>query len=286
MISPDTIPTAFLTIASFAALSMVFFAWGMLTIKNQIFPYQLIQSFIGEKNNRKMILAKARGFDLFSLPVDVTFIGDSITEAAQWHDMFPSKRIANRGIASDTTKGILARMDGILATTPKKAFIMVGFNDLNTGEQVEQVFDRYCEIVNRLRETQIPVVMQSTIECSVRLHRVRDKIRRLNDKLQAFAAANGHQWIDLNEKLASPDRGLNEAYTYDGVHLNGDGYRQWYEVIKDAVLAVEAGDDGQTVSAVEASPGIAPPDRPSSPIDPAANAAMADANGHSRRQAS
>jgi len=232
----DILPNGLLAISALAILSMIFFVWGMLTVKHQIFPFQLLNFCFRESRNSKMILAKARGFDLFSHHVDVVFIGDSITEAAQWHEMFPTIKVANRGIAGDTTVGIQARMDGIVATAPKKAFIMVGFNDFNDGNEVSRVFSRYCDIVQKLEEAQTTVVIQSTIDCCARRRRVYSKIRLLNTKLQQFATTSGHLWIDLNERLASPKSGLNPAYSYDGVHLNGDGYQQWRDLIADAVL--------------------------------------------------
>lgn len=226
--------------AAVIVLSVACFVWGILTMKIRIFPYSLLKNIvIGSDQPDKSITAKARGFDLFNAQADIVFIGDSIIEAAQWQDMFPSKKIANRGIASDTARGIITRMDGILATNPKKAFIMVGFNDLHGGTSVEEVFSDYRDIVRTLEDAGIIVVIQSTVECGARLHRVRDKIRTLNKKLQQFAITNGNLWIDLNAQLASPSTGLISTYSYDGIHLNGDGYFQWRELITDAVRALD-----------------------------------------------
>ena len=273
----DILPNELLVVVGLVILPMIFFIWGMLTIRNNIFPFKLINFLFREDRNAKMIVAKAKSFDLFVIHADVVFIGDSITEAGQWHDMFPTVDVANRGIAGDTTEGILARMDGILATAPKKALIMVGFNDLNGGNKVSQVFSRYCAIVRKLEEAQTTVVIQSTIDCSARLRRVRSKIRRLNEKLESFAVANGHLWIDLNERLASSQSGLNPAYTYDGVHLNGDGYRQWRDVITDTVLDCREREEGRCLSALDDRGSTLPGH--SSPLGAEATT-MADAGGH------
>lgn len=34
---------------------------------------------------------------------DIVFVGDSITDGAEWEDLFPNYYIANRGISGDTS---------------------------------------------------------------------------------------------------------------------------------------------------------------------------------------
>ena len=40
----------------------------------------------------------------------VVFLGDSIVQGGQWHDIFPDLRIANRGIGGDTTSDLLIEL--------------------------------------------------------------------------------------------------------------------------------------------------------------------------------
>ncbi len=75
-------------------------------------------------------------------------IGDSLTEQGLWSEMFPEHTIANRGVGSDTTADVLARMDTILATKPERAFIMLGVNDLALGKPY---MDNYNRIISELR---------------------------------------------------------------------------------------------------------------------------------------
>ena len=52
---------------------------------------------------------------------DWVFIGDSITERGQWHELFTDVIVANRGIGHDITTGVLNRIDTIVNTEAKLA---------------------------------------------------------------------------------------------------------------------------------------------------------------------
>lgn len=174
-------------------------------------------------------------FELFARPVDVVMIGDSITQAGMWEDMFPGVAIANRGIGSDRTDDVLRRMSSIRALRARKAFVMLGINDLNADRSVDAVFVDYSSIVTMLREQGAEVVVQSTLECNLALRRRCDVllplIRDLNARLAVLAAGEGLHFLDLNALLAVRGEGLLAQYTPDGVHLNGAGYRRWRDAI-------------------------------------------------------
>ncbi|GAB3391344.1 SGNH/GDSL hydrolase family protein [Azotobacter armeniacus] len=211
--------------------------WGGLTVYKQIFPYEQMKLAInqvlvktGEARPRNTL------FQVFSPQADVVMIGDSITEAAPWDEIFPQIKIANRGIGGDRADDILKRMEPIFAVSPKKAFLMVGINDIYAGLSVAAIFENYTNIVSQLQGKRIKVYIQSTIECSEsrcgnRLY----KVRELNDKLKAFAAKNDITFININSGLSTERGGLLPQYTYDGMHLLGSGYLKWSETISPYV---------------------------------------------------
>lgn len=169
-------------------------------------------------------------------PAEIVMIGDSLTDAAEWAEMFPDQDIANRGIDSDTTDGVLARIDDIVAARPRQAFVMIGINDFADGRRdVDAVFANYRAIVSRLRQAGVRVVVQSTLPCNEAkaawksCASINGKIARLNARLSSLAST-GVVFIDLRPLLA-PDGNLKSDLTYDGVHLNGDGYRLWKQAI-------------------------------------------------------
>ena len=186
----------------------------------------LINAMVREKPRNQL-------FDAFAPQVDVVMIGDSLTEGVIWSEVFPNTKIANRGIGGDRTIDILNRMDPILALHPKKAFILVGLNDLATGVSVDDAFNHYQKIIERLEKNQIQVYIQSTVECSrVRCGKQVDEVRALNACLKKYAADHRITLIDLNSLLSSKRLGLLPKYTSDGSHLTAAGYIAWSQMVQ------------------------------------------------------
>jgi lysophospholipase L1-like esterase len=175
-------------------------------------------------------------FQTFGRRADVVMIGDSLTDGAEWREMFPGQDIVNRGIDGDTVDGVLARIDSIVSLQPRVAFVMIGINDFGDGgRSVDAVLHDYRLVVERLVGAGIRVVVQSTLPCNVALGAwkscasVNGRIRQLNERL-ATLAAGSVRFVDLARALA-PDGELPTAFTFDGVHLNGAGYRRWQATI-------------------------------------------------------
>jgi len=175
-------------------------------------------------------------FNTFGQHADVVMIGDSLTDAAEWHEMFPQLSIVNRGIDNDTTDGVLARLDSIVAAKPRLAFVMIGVNDFsNPHANIEGVLSNYRAIVARLRQAGIKVVIESTLPCNETLGKwksckaINGNIRKLDEQL-ARLASTGVAYADLAAPLTDA-HGVKKQFTYDGVHLNGEGYRVWRDSI-------------------------------------------------------
>ena len=49
---------------------------------------------------------------------DIVFIGNSITNGAEWNELFPQKRVKNRGISGDTSEGVFDRLDAVVNVKP------------------------------------------------------------------------------------------------------------------------------------------------------------------------
>lgn len=217
------------------------FLHGALTTRYKIFPFEQLRTI---KNllaptpktsptysdyfyNKKSFFEQHGEQDY-----DVVFVGDSITDGAEWEDLFPSLKIANRGIAGDRTDGVLKRMDSIYSTKAEKAFIMIGINDFSAGAEVSDVFENYKIIANNLASHGMRPHVQSTILAGKRRAELNTKIRALNEKLKEMAAANeAIIYIDLNVGLAKGSA-LDSKYSRDDVHLNGSGYAVWKDSIK------------------------------------------------------
>ena len=218
------------------------FTYGMVTVKYKVFPFEQLRaikktlspspspSHSDNFYHKKSFFQQHGGHNY-----DVVFIGDSITDGAEWEDLFPSLKIANRGIGGDRTDGVLIRLDSIYSTSAGRAFIMIGINDFSHGISVDQVFDNYRTIVTKLSEHGMKVYVQSTIFAGKRLIKLNEKIKELNERLKLLATEHKSiTYIDLNAGLAK-DSLLDSTYSRDDVHLNANGYAVWKEIISPYV---------------------------------------------------
>jgi lysophospholipase L1-like esterase len=218
------------------------YLYGGITTKHRIFPYsylEAIKNYTVARINIKPFPNLSRTeyyydkisfFEKHGKTYDVVMIGDSITDRAEWQDLFPHLKIANRGINGDTTDGVIDRLNTIVSTKAKKAFILIGVNDFSRGYSVSHVLRNYITIIDKLYACGIQPYIQSTLLTGKSKKELNRKINKLNECLQQVAKANDIIYIDLNEKLAYSGF-LDGNYTKDGLHLSGDGYGVWRNVI-------------------------------------------------------
>lgn len=225
--------------AIICSFMVLFFVYGLAVGVYKIFPFYEIQVV-------KKIIAGESELDNFENPYyldrtsffklhaqrdyDVVFIGDSITDLADWNDLFPSLIIANRGISKDTTAGVLNRMDTIINTKAEKAFLMIGTNDIGKGINIEIIFNNYKEIIEKLKGNDIEPVILSVLYTYNNPKRDNKVIKNLNDNLKQLSSELDIPYVDLNTGL-SKNGDLIRNYSNDGLHLNGSGYAVWVEAI-------------------------------------------------------
>lgn len=171
---------------------------------------------------------------------DLVLIGDSHVDAPDWDELL-GRDAANRGIGGDTTLGVLHRLSDIRDTGARVAVVLVGYNDLASHRQVEEVAATYEQIVSGLLEDEgiEDVVVVSTIHTGVGHERhgvLQEAVRTLNDALAALAAEQrSAHFIDLNATVA-PDGALLPPYNLDEVHLTADGYAAMVQALDPLLI--------------------------------------------------
>lgn len=165
---------------------------------------------------------------------DVVMLGDSITCAVSWNELF-NYPIVNRGINGDTTSGFLQRLDEVLELKPKKVFIMGGINDIFQSYSVEEIFQNHKKIIETLKDHQITPYLQATLYTAKKENGYNDKVKKLNELLQQYCIENKIAFIDLNKKL-SKDELLIQDYTHDGLHLKANAYAIWRDEIMRYII--------------------------------------------------
>ncbi len=161
----------------------------------------------------------------------VVFVGDSITQDYPIHDFFPSLHAYNRGIGGDTTMGLVKRLDeSIFDLEPKMIVLQIGTNDFGVlSETPEDVAQRIQDMIKavheRLPKTKILLVsvypINETLGQRQSGNRNNTNINILN---QLIKETSGVTYVDVHQELLDADGRLKVALTYDGLHLNAEGY--------------------------------------------------------------
>ena len=169
-------------------------------------------------------------------PNDIVMLGNSITEGGKWESLLNNLNIRNRGISGDNTYGILKRLDSTLKDKPAKLFLLIGINDIARESGKETIINSINEIIKQAKSIspQTQIYLQSIMPVNesfnkfTSLHGKTQLIKEVNKELKAISKRENIEFIDLHSVLKNK-RGdsLMKEYTYDGLHLNEEGYRAW-----------------------------------------------------------
>jgi lysophospholipase L1-like esterase len=168
----------------------------------------------------------------------VVFMGDSITDFWQrpQFNFFPGKPYVDRGISGQTTPQMLLRFRAdVISLKPGAVVILAGTNDVagNTGamtdEEIEGNLVSMCELA---RANNIRVILASVLPVS-NYHvaaapqtaaRPMVRIQAINTWIKAYAAAQGHIYLDYLSAMTDASGLLREDLSADDLHPNAKGY--------------------------------------------------------------
>ncbi|MEZ9857918.1 SGNH/GDSL hydrolase family protein [Vibrio splendidus] len=170
----------------------------------------------------------------FSPNADLVMFGDSITEWAPWADIFRDVSMVNRGLAGDTTTGMLRRIDTTLNVKPKLVCFMAGINDLAQGYDVEHIYQNYIDMLKVWQENDIRILVQSTLYVGSKLQGLNSSVELLNSKISEYCSQQGIAFLDVNSVL-SPNKLLSNEYSCDDLHLNAKAYQAWSKVLQPKI---------------------------------------------------
>jgi len=161
---------------------------------------------------------------------DVVMLGDSLTEGGgDWRELFPDFVVKNRGIGSDTTEGVLGRLDEVIGRKPKVVVVLIGINDVLRGVDPAKIIFRIEEILRRLKASGTAPIMQSILLTTYE-PATNAIIASVNAEIAAWCAEEKITFLNLNVVL-SPSGMLDPAISTDGIHLNSTGYLKWSAVL-------------------------------------------------------
>ena len=178
----------------------------------------------------------------------IVFMGDSITEL--WSVTIPyffeGKPYVNRGISGQTTPQMLVRFrPDVIALKPDIVVIMAGINDIagNTGSStLEMIAGNIFSMAELAKANNIKVILGSVLPAYDFPWRTglepAEKVVTLNKMIKKYADANGILYLDYYAALVDERKGMNAAYSGDGVHPNKTGYEAMAPLVEMAIQSI------------------------------------------------
>lgn len=184
---------------------------------------------------------RATLFDL--LPVyssDIIMLGNSLTDGAEWNELFDNCHVKNRGIVGDIIPGFFERLEPILKGQPRKIFIMGGVNDISHGVSADSIVSAMTQVVTTIQarcpKTEIYVQSMLPFNNDVRLWKLLKGREQVvvdgNKGLESMCQRLGVTFINLYPLFVGVNGKMKPEYTNDGLHLMGGAYLIW----RDALL--------------------------------------------------
>lgn len=173
-------------------------------------------------------------------PEDIVFLGNSITNGAEWSELLENPHIKNRGISGDTTMGVYDRLDVILRGKPAKIFLLIGINDVSRGISANEILGNIGMIVEKMKKEspRTKIYLQSILPVTDHYkmfggHTSRAAmVPEINEGLKELARKEKVTYVDLYSHFLDAKTGkFDIVYTNDGLHMLGMGYQRWKEII-------------------------------------------------------
>lgn len=189
-------------------------------------------------------------------PIDVLFIGDSITQGwegkgkAVWAEKYEPLKAANFGIGGDRTQHVLWRLiDGkeLEGIQPKVAVVMIGTNNMGasspskdgqvgkTGNTAPEIAAGVKAIVDEIRK-KLPKTKILLLAIFPRGDKpdspIRAKVAEVNRTLADMDdGGKTVLFLDIGPKFLTSDGVLTAEIMPDSLHLSEKGYQIWADAI-------------------------------------------------------
>ncbi|MFT3788493.1 MAG: GDSL-type esterase/lipase family protein [Tepidisphaeraceae bacterium] len=173
-------------------------------------------------------------------PVDLLFLGDSITEGwiskapGVFNDAFGKYATANFGISGDRTQHVLWRIaNGELdAIKPKLIVLMIGTNNQNLpAADIARGVTAVVDAI-RVKQPEAKVLLLAIFPRSEKPDdAVRVKLNTVNESLAKLDDASHVFYLDIGKVFLEADGTLPKSIMPDGLHPNKEGYERWAKAI-------------------------------------------------------
>ncbi len=225
-------------ISSFLALSLIVFNIYYFFIRRDVgILFYIQKAFYPAREavlmspDYKDLVDEYANFNQSANTAVIVFLGDSLTKRFNVQEYFPGYDVLNRGVYSDTTVGLLNRLDrNVNNLKISKLFLLIGYNDLQYRTNKE-ILANIGLVVDRIHSGKIYV--QSLLPVEAKRKDINFRINDINESLKILCESKGIEFIDLHRHFLDDTGGISRKYSLDGIHLNGAGCRLWKELILD-----------------------------------------------------
>ncbi|HEY2588040.1 MAG TPA: DUF3500 domain-containing protein [Tepidisphaeraceae bacterium] len=179
-------------------------------------------------------------------PIELIFEGDSITDGWRWggkkvfDENYKKYHTFNTGIGGDRTEHLLYRLNEgeIDGLHPKAVMLMIGTNNLGTGQSVDDTIAGVTAVVKTIHE-KVPSAKILLLGVFPRGNRADDpfraKIKRVNEAISKLNGQDNVTYLDIGEKFLEPDGTLPKSIMPDFLHPNAKGYEIWAEAVQPSL---------------------------------------------------
>ncbi len=156
---------------------------------------------LGEWDRANHARARLADFAAAPVPADaVVFLGSTDVERFPLATAFPGATTANRGVAGDTLRDVLARLDASLAGGPAAGFVVyAGGDDLRAGRPVATTRDDLARVLDALRERApgAPIAIVGLFGDAVDAPSVLEDVRTWEIAAKRLAVQRGVAFVSL-----------------------------------------------------------------------------------------
>jgi lysophospholipase L1-like esterase len=214
-----------------------------LPVNSAIVPS--LAAFFRAKHEQNLEVARAGD-------VELLLMGDSITdfwrnEAGPFagkpvlDEHFGHWKIANFGIAGDTTQGVLYRLQNGEGEgfSPRAVMLMIGTNNTarNTAAEIaEGVGAVVLELENRFPDAEI--LLLGIFPRGEAGDPVRDEIAEINGIVSRLDDRDAVHYLDIGDIFLDADGNIPPEVMSDRLHPGPEGYRRWAEAVAAPLSAM------------------------------------------------
>ena len=184
--------------------------------------------------------------------IEVLFMGDSITDLWRNADgnmagkpvfdkYFGDMKVANFGIAGDTTQGVLYRLqhgEG-QGFSPKAVMLMIGTN--NTGRNTAaEIAEAIGAIVLEMQKDfpKAKILLLGIFPRSTANDPVRATIAEINSIIARLHDGDRVHYLDIGEKFLDAEGNIPRDIMSDALHPTTKGYEIWAEAVKEPIASL------------------------------------------------